>query len=419
MVNLFHSPNSKTPNLFFKNGKPAVFRIVTTGRLALIPILPTGDFYREDLGFFSITLEDLKTVKRNLMERSDLLQIDYNHNAFKPAVADNVIEKRAAGWIDRRSAFICPWNGGYCLMAWGSLTQEASDRRTKGELLYISPALERGKREIGRPGYPPGQEIGLTILNVALCDIPFFDMPPVALFNRRQPWRFGGISMEELKKKIAEIMATLGLAADLIPATVDAIIQELSAAGLIATPPAAPAAAPAPAAPAPAVDPAAAMQQAAAANPALAAVFSALGLIKPQPQFQNPFLQALVKLNSQPAPAPAPAPTPQQNPALAALFQLLGTQPAPAPAPTPQPLGNELLTMFGLDTSKLYAPPPTAPALASNTIVSTLAAKGNKAMMLRQTVDTYLAEQRKTRPTLEYFGAMSELRARGALANLE
>lgn len=431
-------PQPRRPSLFFKSGQPAAFRVqaFNGGRLALIPMCPTGEFYREDLGNFTISLDDLKTVMKNAQGRSDLMQVDYMHNAWKPATGDNVAEKRAAGWIDRKSLFIAKWNGGFCLMGWGWLTQEAADRRALGELLYISPAIEPGKREIGRYGQPAGAPIGLTIVNVALCDVPFFDMPPVALFQRRPVWRFqGGLGMDALKKKLGEIFATLGLAADLIPAAVDAMLQELSAGGLITMPTAAPAALPAAA---PAADPAAAMQaqiaQAAATNPAVAQVFTALGLYKPPPTFSHPFLAALAGLGQQAAPlAAAPAAHPLQ-----ALMQLLAPQPAApaahplqalmqllqpaAPAVAPVAPGQDFLGSLGFDVTKLFSPTaagvPTLPVNGQQ-ITQALAAKGNKAMLLRQTVDNYLAEARKTRPALEYGTAMTELRGRGLLNGLE
>lgn len=330
---------------------------VAGGRLALIPLLPTGEFWREDLGNFKVTRADLIQVMRNAQGRSDLLQVDYNHNAFKGAAelnGDGVKEKRAAGWIDRRSLFIATWNGGYCLMGWGYLTAEAATRREAGELLYISPALERGKREIGRPGAPAGQEIGLTVLNVALCDIPFFDMPPVSLFSRRaQPGAFnrwaraqqqafffgGNIMDEQLKQLLSTILGQAGIAADLIGPVVDAIMQAIAQAQAAAA--GTPAADPAGAAAAMSANP----QQAAALalasmlsryNPqqAAAPLFGAPQQQAAAPSFFNGlnpalFMPAMPQQQAAPSPAffgaqPAMYPAaPQQPNAIGFLFNLL------------------------------------------------------------------------------------------------
>ncbi len=435
--------------LYFK-GEAIQFRIAGApmpgARLALVPICPTGEFYREDLGYFTITKNDLFRIASSARERSDLLEIDYNHSTYNKNAAPT--ERIAAGWINRRSLFCAPWGKGYILMGWAYLTPDAALKRTKGELLYISPSLKPGRREIGRPGFPAGQEMGLQLVNVGLVDIPFFDMPPVALFsksgnNSPRPLTFGAVHMEELKAAFANLLSTLGVAPDLIASGFDGMIQLLQQMGpqlaSILTPAAAaPAADPAAAAPMaavpPAIAPAAAAPAQAAAFQLLASMFPALmqapqqrpQLVAPAPvpspvQFgifqgaNGARFVARVQAQQMPqlvAPAGAPAPV-DQNAALFGALQQLNAQ--------MQQLGQQVNQ--GQQNAAFLSPLAFAPLSAPNQfganmqgLVQTVE---SKRAALGTTVLKYQADQANLKRTIDYGTAMTEARNNGLLKGLE
>lgn len=453
----------------FIRGKPVLFRLpaapMVGGRLALVPIIPTGEFYRQDLGYFVITKTDLYNISKLARERSDLLQIDYQHAAFDHNAP--VQEKRAAGWIDRRSLFIAPWGRGYILMGWAYVTPEAAQRRSKGELLYISPSVVKGQREIGRPGAPAGQQVGWSLINVALVDVPFFDMPPVALFNKSGQTTprpslftlFGVNSMEELKSALAQFLATVGVAADLIPSAVEGIMQLYMQAQAAATQaPAAAMPAAMQAAPVIAAMPAAAPATPAAfgfgwGQPRLAPVAQPpfFGFLPQQPQpLQQPQIQrpavdpqvvalfgamqqiagqvsALTQLANQGHAAQQAEAARQQAAAYQqaeangqhAALQFAGINPALFAQLTPQAYQQAVAQpLFQGPNAFSPLPRPVIPALFGG-LNGLAAAKGDKGKQIYDRVQTYQKGQSATGRNIDYSTAMSEARSHGLLNGLE